>query len=828
MPAINPVILLAKERAQFRFSILASKMLSDAIGSIAQQIPAARSPSEQKTISACRDFLETRGQQFLERLRQKYDGHLERGMQTMYRDLRPGLRNVSFDTLALVDEQSVVRQMEVERRVLRLREADQHSLGRLNLMIAQLHDESDIRERENPFRPYLMARALHDVLTEMTPTTDVCAMLFDHLSGAIASHLPDYFSTIRNVFESNGVRARLVARPSMMSKRDRDVLASRTDESAANNPVNTAFPSSAFLPTGFQNTVMPNTALRNTAMQQTTLQNTAFANTSMSNESTPPAVMVPSAVLVRMMGFMQREKEDMRNMLEPVAPVMDPQIALQDFVWKIFNQSTPGRVPANPRFPDGVPHTPYRPDDGADRTRAQLPLFARLTRMQKELAGVTSQEVAHQLAGQLNLQGSLANEKLSELERVAIDIVTTLFAYIGNEKALLRSFRAPILELQVPFMKATLLAPRLLQQPDHPARLLINRMVTVATGLSSNSPIGKGVRDEMQRVADSILRNFDENTGIFGDALEHFNQSVEKVLSESDDEAVRAIAALKLIDGTHGPDDVATMQVRNALRESLLGMNADARINDFILSKWSKVLLHVESRDDVDSQPYLAVIPDLLWSVQPVGTADRSRLMRLVLTLVQRIKSGLHLIGMSEEEIRSVLDVLVELHTGALRAGQTDQLEAGMSMSDLHKHFSTLNLASLGNLEAATIQAPTIPEEQLRAELGKLNVAAHLYFDNEVGSLLNSDTEWLRALQPGAPMECWLHDKYQAATLLAYDAGKMFYLFRLAGQPEPPRLLIYSSIALIKALREGSVCIAESAPVFDRAMESLLDAVDRA
>lgn len=821
MPAINPVILLAKERAQFRFSVLASKMLSEALGTVTKQVSAARSPAEQKTSVISRDFLETSGQQFLGRLREKYSGHLDRGMQTMYRDLRPGLRNVSFDNLALVEEKAVVQQMEVERRVLRLREADQNSLGRLNLMIAQLHDESDIRERENPFRPYLMARALHDVLTEMTPTTDVCTMLFDHLSGALASHLPDYFSAVRNVFESNGVRARLVARPSMMSKRDRDALAAP----AANGNVNNAtFPPSAFRATGFQNTAMPNTAI-----QQTTLQQTAFANTGFAHEeSNAPAVMVPAQVMERMLSFLKPQKEDTRNMLEPETPAVTAQTALQDFVWKIFNQSTPGRVPANPRFPEGVSDAPYRPDEDVDKARTQLPLFARLTRMQKELAGVTSQEVAHQLASQLNLQSSLANEKLSELERVAVDVVSTLFAYIGNDRTLLRTFRAPILQMQVPFMKAALLTPRLLQQADHPARVLVNRMVTVATGLSSSSPIGKGVRDEIQRVVNSILHNFDENVGIFSDALEHFNLAIQKVLTETDEEAARAISALKLIDGNQGQGDPATVQIRNVLREHLAEMNADPRINDFILYNWSKVLLHVSARDDIDSQPYLAVIPDLLWSVQPVTLAERSRLMRLVMTLVQRIKSGLQLIGMSEEETRAVMDILVELHTGALRAGQSEQAQNAMSMPDLHKHFSTVNLTALNESDAPTIQAPTIPEEHLRAELNSLKVAAHLHFDNDIGSLLNSDTEWLKSLQPGAPMECWMRDAYQPATLLAYDTQKMFYLFRLRGQSEPPRLLIYSSIALIKALREGSVCISEVAPVFDRAIESLLDSADNA
>jgi hypothetical protein len=53
-----------------------------------------------------------------------------------------------------------------------------------------------------------------------------------------------------------------------------------------------------------------------------------------------------------------------------------------------------------------------------------------------------------------------------------------------------------------------------------------------------------------------------------------------------------------------------------------------------------------------------------------------------------------------------------------------------------------------------------------------------------------------------------------------------FYVLQLAASSEQPRLLIYSSISLIKALREGSIGMIEYAPIFDRAIESLLDVAE--
>ncbi|MNL81952.1 hypothetical protein D3C87_2092080 [compost metagenome] len=49
-----------------------------------------------------------------------------------------------------------------------------------------------------------------------------------------------------------------------------------------------------------------------------------------------------------------------------------------------------------------------------------------------------------------------------------------------------------------------------------------------------------------------------------------------------------------------------------------------------------------------------------------------------------------------------------------------------------------------------------------------------------------------------------------------------FYVFQAAPE-QKPRLLIYSSISLIKALREGSIGMIEYAPLFERAIQSLLN-----
>lgn len=778
MHAIKPVIQLAKERALFRFSALAEHMLQDANLSLAQQIPNAASANEQKWISASRDFLGTHGPEFLKRLNLSYIGYIERGMQTMYRDLRQSLQDVSADTLTLMDDDTVTRQIEVERRVLRLREADQQSLGRLNLMIAQLHDEHDVRERENPFRPYLMARALHDVLCEMNNNSNVCAMLFDHLSGALADQLPEYFSAIRDVFESNGVHARLLARPSALSKREREMLA------LANQGAYRATAVDAGLSTGL---------------------NGGFPQL---HDSAPA-----SPALERVLAQLQKPGAPIGNGAAgmPVLP-SDGQIELQDFVWKIFNQSAPGRIPPNLRYPDGVPNAPA--PQAANKPAAAHPLFQQLQQMQQGTDSPATED----------LREILDLDKVSEIDKVGLDVVTMLFDYIAADEALTPAFRALLAQLRIPFVKAAMLDPEVLQQAAHPARQFLNRSASIASGLNATTTPGQEIHTGMAEAIACVSRDFQQDMQVFETASQHLNHVVGNALCAADAEALRAIDALEHAQKNPQQHDVLVVQTVNALRERLASIDTDQRAVDFLIRVWSRVLVYVSEHDSMDIQPYREVVADLLWSVQEeLDASERSALMRLLPKLVQRIKTGLQLLLMSEIESKQVLDQLVAMHAEVLRTIQGNQQKGARSLLSLQQHFSTLHIGG-APAQATEIHAPTVPHERLQAALQQFDVRADLHLDSDLGTLMSSDAKWLGGMHVGTQVEWWHDGTYVPASLLWVDAAQSFYLFRLNAADAAPRLLIYSSIALIKGLREGSIGMMESAPVFDRAMQALLNA----
>ncbi len=121
--------------------------------------------------------------------------------------------------------------------------------------------------------------------------------------------------------------------------------------------------------------------------------------------------------------------------------------------------------------------------------------------------------------------------------------------------------------------------------------------------------------------------------------------------------------------------------------------NRSRRVVSFIVKTWARVLVYVNEHEEIDSQPYRDVMPDLIWSVQEeLDASERSTLMRLLPKLVKRVKDGLQLIQMSEAESKQVMDELVAMHAQVLRTIQTVTTKQSTELVKLHQYYASLHI----------------------------------------------------------------------------------------------------------------------------------------
>ncbi|MGH8806818.1 MAG: DUF1631 family protein, partial [Noviherbaspirillum sp.] len=268
----------------------------------------------------------------------------------------------------------------------------------------------------------------------------------------------------------------------------------------------------------------------------------------------------------------------------------------------------------------------------------------------------------------------------------------------------------------------------------------------------------------------------------------------------------------------------------NVLCDVLLPLNVDKRVSDFIIHVWPHVLVTAAAQDadrklaadhpDSALQQYRAVLPELLWSIQEKNSQDRSALMRLLPGLVKRLRQALHLIHLPDDECRQILDQLVEMHTAVLRGNPKGGMKEQNSLDELRRQFARLSVnwerVSWGLTDPPQPRAAVIEEAFFkRSVAAELNLGVHT-----VASSLADQEFLVQTYLLGTRVAFRSADgASRPGQLVWISTHRSLYLFKQDGEAT---LVLYTFASLLEALRDETIVPVEYAPVFERAVESLL------
>lgn len=755
------LIQSAKDKALFGFLALVQRAMQEADKGVVDMLMGAKSGLDQTALTSVRHFLRQDGNVFLQRIDILFRNYLDRAIQTMFIDMRPGMRKLTADELSLIDDEVVNHQIEVGRLAARMREDNEESIGRLNVIIAQMHGQHEARERENPFRPYLLARALYEAIRETAPDEAKAKMLFEHLSNALTQHLPGYYSAIREVFESSGISGKFQAQRSRAAHNQRYFGA-------------------------------------------------------------PPGNAESSSHLnSRIMLGLQRVMDTMHSAPTGVSAGnagsddRDQPATVQDFIKTMVRPSRPlGSLG----------------ERGKGRSQeAANPLVTQFNQYQKIAA--RGQSISEKLTPEENQLSALRDcinlDQASSMERMIIDVVAMLFEFILKDEQIPKELRARIGRLQIPILKAAVLEPELMQDEKHPARHLLNRMSSAAVATDPATEAGEKLAAEIERIVSKILEEFDVNTLIFSNSVQEFEQFLSDYLRQDGSQTTRGIEAVEASEKF----SVLLTNTTNALCDILLPLNADKRLSDIIILIWPHVLVRacwqdLEKRVPSEQsgsmfQQYLDVLSELLWSIQEKQHShDRTALIRLLPQLVKRLRAALLLIQLPEEECKQILDQLVEMHTQVLRGNQKGEVKEAATLEALREEFSRLMVS--WDRASWELNEPPQPRTAVIEDIfakhcpgTELNLGV-----NTVATSL-ADREFLaQTYLLGTRVEFRSSDSEMLPGQLVWiSTHRSLYLFK---RNRDANLVLYTFASLLEALNTEEIIPVEYAPVFERAVESLL------
>lgn len=256
-----------------------------------------------------------------------------------------------------------------------------------------------------------------------------------------------------------------------------------------------------------------------------------------------------------------------------------------------------------------------------------------------------------------NMNRELGQQLGEEVVRLMLDNLT-------KDQRLLLPVRAQVKELEPLLLQLAQNDPRFFSDKRHPARQFLDRITHQSLGYKTEND--ERFQRFLKMVTSAVLEllGSDGHPESFARALTMLDTQWARVdleLKAKQEEAARALMHAE-------QRNLLAQRLAADFQERMLDKKIPEFVQAFLNGPWPQVVaesqLRARGTDDADG--YLALVDDLLWSVQSkLARRNRARLVQLVPNLLVKLRQGMQLIDYPPERIPRFLDDLIALHEKA-------------------------------------------------------------------------------------------------------------------------------------------------------------------
>ena len=601
------------------------------------------SKSEQMAAHQARYYLQERKELLAPKILFFLRQLLDRSLETAYQHFQP--RNVfqSGSQLSLVEDAQFEGALNFMNITQRLRDCGGQELNELNLRITALFGQTEIRERENPFRPYILANSISQAVDAMHFDASTSKVTKYALSEGLASKISGIYQYTNKTMQSQGVGITL----NLQINKKPDLQPFRNGA------------------TSFPHSDKPDTLAKTTVVS---------LRTWLSQLKSSGADDAYASVDAGRLSWLA----DKANLGEAVR--------------KIFGK-------ADVKFTEGIAQPYLRHDtDGSQR---ELGLPARFMPYLRELQtqGVLTQpgqsgfsrSVLVKILGRLHRKNSAdeagrvrklleyREDLLSLCERaeqkMAIDLVIMLCEAWQQDADLPEFMRQKLNRLDFLFAQLALMDSSLFPAARHPARLLLNRMAAVMAGTRFYPAAEKYFSEESAKIFKTLAKHDCEIPGLFERIYARLNVSLEKDLRSLDKISRRSARVISEAQLRFEDSELLRMKISAAL-DQFPGFSQQFR--SFLEQDWVRAIL-IASRQDAELlKAFCEFVPWIVWAIQP-KTDDRQRQLSgsYFPDLMHILRQGFELLDLNSFRQNALYSWLNDIHE---RTGQ--QIAVGAKSFD--------------------------------------------------------------------------------------------------------------------------------------------------
>lgn len=380
---------------------------------------------------------------------------------------------------------------------------------------------------------------------------------------------------------------------------------------------------------------------------------------------------------------------------------------------------------------------------------------------------------------------SEAPQALSRLDQDILNLVDMIFSYIFEQ-----DLPAPILaligRLQIPTLKMAISDASFFDDPQHPTRILINRIAEAAVGWHEAVDQNE---DQFYLTLKSIVKSILDASTINKRLFQELGFQLTTFTSRESERSDRiATRTLQAEEGQARTEQAKTL-ITQIVRERLQGKELPTVVYEILNKPWQALLLNIYLKEGNKSQVWheaLKTADTLIQSVRPVTSEEqKAHWLKIVPPLITQLNAGLDRAQWHGTQREKAMSELWDTHK--------IMLSWPSQLSNLRTQVVDYTADEPQSLNATALKASRVSAE-CRQWVDQLTVGRWI-------EVSNKDTKTVR---------CKL-----AAKIRANDS--YVFINRLG-----VKAYTFSRDELAVAVFSQRVKLLESGPLMDRALETLM------
>ncbi|MGN6789620.1 MAG: DUF1631 domain-containing protein [Rhodanobacteraceae bacterium] len=265
------------------------------------------------------------------------------------------------------------------------------------------------------------------------------------------------------------------------------------------------------------------------------------------------------------------------------------------------------------------------------------------------------QRLKDELMLQIQRLSGQAKAHVSGSDEDTIDLVGMLFEYILQDHTIPAPMQVLLARLQIPYLKVAILDRRMFAHASHPARKLLDQLADAAKGWSEESDRDHRLFGKIKSVVETLLQDFDDDIGVFERQLAEFTQFVEQNRKRAELAESRATEAAR---GRERLQD-ARRRAAQEILSRISGRNLPTLLRGVLTRPWANYLVLIVLRQGVESPEFRAAVhfvDDFVATIDPPhGEAERTQYKAALASIEKHLRAGLTTVAFQEPDIDRLL-----------------------------------------------------------------------------------------------------------------------------------------------------------------------------